>query len=103
MHRRPSHAILMHRREFSTSRRRCVASQCVAGPRHINLPAIVKQPKASKANTSHPLPSNLNILYALELSVQHSERGNNNIKAYYSIGTIINIFPKYIKKLNNCI
>ena len=32
MHRRASHAILMHRREFSTSRRKCVASQRVAGP-----------------------------------------------------------------------
>ena len=32
MHRRASHAILMHRREFSTSRRRRVASQRVAGP-----------------------------------------------------------------------
>ena len=32
MHHRASHAILMHRREFSTSRRRCEGSQRVAGP-----------------------------------------------------------------------
>ena len=32
MHRRAMHAILMHHSEFSTSRRRCVASQHVAGP-----------------------------------------------------------------------
>ena len=32
MHRRASHAILMHRRGFSTFRRGCVASQRVAGP-----------------------------------------------------------------------
>ena len=32
MHRRTSHAILMHRRGFSTFRCGCVASQRVAGP-----------------------------------------------------------------------
>ena len=32
MHRRASHAILMHRRGFSTFHRECVASQRVAGP-----------------------------------------------------------------------
>ena len=32
MHRRASHAILMHRRDFSTFHRECVASQRVAGP-----------------------------------------------------------------------
>ena len=32
MHRRASHAIFIHRKGFSTFRRECVASQCVAGP-----------------------------------------------------------------------
>ena len=32
MHRKPSHAILMHRRFFGTPHQRCAASQHVAGP-----------------------------------------------------------------------
>ena len=32
MHRKPSHVVLLHRRSFRTSHRRCAASQRVAGP-----------------------------------------------------------------------
>ena len=52
MHRRASHAILMHRRGFSTFRRGCVASQSVAGPygkmclwRHFLFTKMVKDNK----------------------------------------------------------
>ena len=52
MHRRASHAILMHRRGFSTLRHGCVASQRVAGPygkmclwRHFLLTKMVKDNK----------------------------------------------------------
>ena len=54
-HRRASHAILMHRREFSTSRRRCVASQRVAGPLgdDDNVVAVVRscEPSLMRAST----------------------------------------------------
>ena len=63
MHRKASHAILMHRRGFITFRRGCVASQRVAGPMPIG--------PATRCDEIDYFPSILSVLGASQPSAAH--------------------------------